>query len=153
MWEYMREVNGGIRHAELGASLSAALMLASLIAYSLWKPGATVKGSNQVSRTQTPRGFLTLTTLWQYINAIFLPLGRSSKQYRSKNVLKRFKMMKLLHLLCSENSHCNVDLHWKTKLGKVAEQQTQRINMFCFLLFQLINRTQSSLASSVIGLY
>lgn len=30
----MREVNGGILHAELGASLAAALMLASLIAYS-----------------------------------------------------------------------------------------------------------------------
>ena len=58
-------MNGGSRHAALGASLSAALMLTSLIAYSLWQPGASVEGSGQVSHTQTCRRFLSLLTRWQ----------------------------------------------------------------------------------------
>lgn len=58
-----REVNGECSHAALGARLTAALMLASPIAYSLQQPA--IQGSNQATCTQKCRRFLPLTTLWQ----------------------------------------------------------------------------------------
>lgn len=128
--------NGGIRHAELGASLSAALMLASLIAYSLWRPGATVEGSDQVSHTQTCRGFWTLTTLWQKRptqNVWTMCWARHLAAHRCfshRGILCNvigwkcsnfLKMMKRLHRACSENSHQNADLQRSLDLTNIMQ--------------------------------
>lgn len=49
-------MNGESGHTALGARLTAALMLASPIAYSLQQPGAMLEGSDQASHPHKHAG-------------------------------------------------------------------------------------------------
>lgn len=91
-----REVSGGSRHA-----------VTALIAYSLWQPGATVESSDQVSRSQTRRRFLTPTTLWQK-----RPRGRKPELFKLSQLFSVEKLHVRTFFATQQFEFCSQFIRW-----------------------------------------